>query len=118
MTYNGHQRPILVNVDARFLFSSSSSNNYSGDRDSLASGVLSIEKLNHAITDALRDGYKWSGNVMGDKLRGMYEQLGLSSDPILMPSFAQDENNKYQYLKKNTSSCTILHCTGTPFNQR
>ena len=60
----------------------------------MASGVLSVEKLNHAITDALRDGYERSGNVMDDKLWGMYKQLGLSSDPILMPSFAKDENNK------------------------
>jgi DNA-binding protein YbaB len=89
VTFNGHQRPISVDVDPRFLFSTSNSNNNNGDRD--AGGIVSIDELNDAITDAMCDGYERSGKVMDDKLRGLYEQLGLSKDPIPMPSFAQDE---------------------------
>jgi hypothetical protein len=59
----------------------------------MAGGVLSKEELNDAIANALRDGYKRSGNVMDNRLRGLYKQLGLSRDPIPMPSFAQDEKN-------------------------
>jgi DNA-binding protein YbaB len=75
VTFNGHQRPISVEVDPRFLFSS-------------------IDELNDAIADAMCDGYERSGKVMDDKLRGLYEQMGLTKDPIAMPSFAQDEKNK------------------------
>jgi DNA-binding protein YbaB len=93
VTFNGHQRPISVDVDPRFLFSTSNSNtNNNGDR--IDGGIVSIDELNDAITDAMCDGYERSGKVMDDKLRGLYEQLGLSKDPIPMPSFAQDEKNK------------------------
>ena len=42
-----------------------------------------------------RDGYERSGRVMDDKLRGLYEQLGLSRDPAPLPSNdAQDEKGR------------------------
>ncbi len=41
------------------------------------------------------DGYERSGRVMDDKLRGLYEQLGLSRDPSPLPSNnAQDEKGR------------------------
>jgi DNA-binding protein YbaB len=92
VTFNGHQRPISVDVDPRFLFSTSnSSNNNNNNGDRIDGGIVSIDELNDAIADAMCDGYERSGKVMDDKLRGLYEQLGLSKDPISMPSFAQDE---------------------------
>ena len=91
VTFNGHQRPISVDVDPRFLFSTSNSNNNNNNGDRIDGGIVSIDELNDAITDAMCDGYERSGKVMDDKLRGLYEQLGLSKDPIPMPSFAQDE---------------------------
>lgn len=93
VTFNGQQRPLSVDVDPRFLFPSSSSSINNGHRSD-AGGIVSIDELNDAIADAMCDGYERSGKVMDDKLRGLYEQLGLSRDPIPVPSFAQDEKNK------------------------
>lgn len=94
VTFNGHQRPLSVDVDPRFLFSSSSSSSSSNNGHRSDGGIVSTDELNDAIADAMCDGYERSGKVMDDKLRGLYEQLGLSKDPIPMPSFAQDEKNK------------------------
>jgi hypothetical protein len=56
---------------------------------------MSAEELNDAIADAMRDGYERSGRVMEDKLRGQYEQLGLSRDPVPFPSNkSQEEKGK------------------------
>jgi DNA-binding protein YbaB len=102
VTFNGHQRPVSVEVDPRFLFSSPSSSGVGGGGGGDASnaargagGVTSAEVLSDAIADAMRDGYERSGRVMDDKLRGLYEQLGLPRDPAPLPSNnAQDEKGK------------------------
>ncbi len=49
-------------------------------------GVISVEELNDAIADEMRDGYERSDRVMEDKLRRLYKQLGLSRDPVPLPS--------------------------------
>ncbi|KAL3776202.1 hypothetical protein HJC23_011069 [Cyclotella cryptica] len=63
--FDGTSRPISVEVDPNFLFSSSES------------GVISVEELNAAITEAMLDGYQQSGKLMGEKMKTLYEQLGL-----------------------------------------
>ena len=92
VTFNGLRRPVAVDVDPRFLFSSSSLPNVNGG--GVDGGVISAEELNDAIADAMRDGYERSGRIMDDRLKGLYEQLGLSRDPAPLPSPAQDEKGK------------------------
>eukprot|EP00571_Detonula_confervacea_P000807 CAMPEP_0172324932 /NCGR_PEP_ID=MMETSP1058-20130122/52689_1 /TAXON_ID=83371 /ORGANISM="Detonula confervacea, Strain CCMP 353" /LENGTH=239 /DNA_ID=CAMNT_0013041355 /DNA_START=280 /DNA_END=999 /DNA_ORIENTATION=+ len=77
VTFNGQQRPIGVDVDPNFLFSSSMSE---------SQGVISIEELNEAMTDAMQDAYDQSGKLMEEKIKGLYEQLGLSREPPSLPS--------------------------------
>ncbi|KAL7473279.1 hypothetical protein ACHAXS_013722 [Conticribra weissflogii] len=74
VTFDGQRRPVSVAVDPNFLFSTSSS---TGESE----GVISIEDLNAAITDAMLHGYELSGKVMEEKMTGLYEQLGLPKDP-------------------------------------
>jgi hypothetical protein len=60
-----------------------------------AGGVILAEELSGAIANAMRGGYKRSGRVMDDKLRGLYKQLGLSRDPAPLPSNnAHDKKGK------------------------
>ncbi len=103
VTFNGHQLPVSVEVDPRFLFSSPSPSSGvggggGGDASNAArgaGGVISVEELGDAIADAMRDRYERSGRVMDDKIRGLYDQLGLPRDPApLSPSNAQDERGK------------------------
>jgi DNA-binding protein YbaB len=68
VTYDGTSRPINVEVDPKFLFGSSES------------GVISVEDLNTAITEAMVDGYMQSCRVMEEKMKGLYEQLGLPKE--------------------------------------
>ncbi|KAL7519770.1 hypothetical protein ACHAWX_004608 [Stephanocyclus meneghinianus] len=63
--FDGTSRPISVEVDPNFLFSPPES------------GVISVEDLNAAITEAMHDGYQQSGKLMGEKMKTLYEQLGL-----------------------------------------
>eukprot|EP00578_Thalassiosira_sp_NH16_P019732 CAMPEP_0181095496 /NCGR_PEP_ID=MMETSP1071-20121207/10546_1 /TAXON_ID=35127 /ORGANISM="Thalassiosira sp., Strain NH16" /LENGTH=224 /DNA_ID=CAMNT_0023177873 /DNA_START=64 /DNA_END=738 /DNA_ORIENTATION=+ len=72
VTFNGQQRPVGCEVDANFLFMESR-------------GIVSIEELNEAITDAMQDGYDQSSKLMGEKIKGLYEQLGLSREPPPLP---------------------------------
>lgn len=76
VTFNGQQRPINVEVDPNFLFSSSMAE---------SQGVMSIEELNEAITDAMQDGYEQSGKLMEEKIKGLYGQLGLPREPQSLP---------------------------------
>ena len=73
VTYNGQQEPTGVEVDPNFLFSSSST--------SESQGVISVEDLNDAIMDAMEDGYAKSGNLMEEKIKDLYGQLGLQREP-------------------------------------
>jgi DNA-binding protein YbaB len=68
VTYDGTSRPINVEVDPKFLFGSAES------------GVISVEDLNTAITEAMLDGYMQSCRVMEEKMKGLYEQLGLPKE--------------------------------------
>jgi len=68
-TYDGKQQPIGIEVDPNFLFMSESEE-----------GVVSIDDLNDAITDAVQNGYELSTKLMEDKIKGLYEQLGLSRE--------------------------------------
>lgn len=95
VTFNGQQRPISVNVDSKFLSSlmilsasatppttssstkSSSSSSSSTTPSSTATITSATEELNQAILDAMQDGYEKSGKIMEDKLKGLYDQLGL-----------------------------------------
>lgn len=95
VTFNGQQRPISVNVDSKFLSSlmilsasatppttssstkSSSSSSSSTTTSSTATITSATEELNQAILDAMQDGYEKSGKIMEDKLKGLYDQLGL-----------------------------------------
>ena len=58
VTFNGEQRPIGVEVDPNYLFSSSMSE---------SQGIVSVDELNEAIIDALEDGYKQGGKLMEEK---------------------------------------------------
>eukprot|EP00569_Conticribra_weissflogii_P005283 CAMPEP_0171330710 /NCGR_PEP_ID=MMETSP0878-20121228/2203_1 /TAXON_ID=67004 /ORGANISM="Thalassiosira weissflogii, Strain CCMP1336" /LENGTH=184 /DNA_ID=CAMNT_0011831081 /DNA_START=284 /DNA_END=838 /DNA_ORIENTATION=- len=78
VTFDGQRRPVSVAVDPNFLFSTSST----GESE----GVVSIEELNAAITDALLHGYELSGKVMEEKMTGLYEQLGLPREPQSLSS--------------------------------
>lgn len=73
VTFDGEQRPVGVEVDPNFLFSSSK-------------GVIAIEELNKAIMDAMDDGYEQSGTLMEEKIKGLYVQLGLPREPPPLPS--------------------------------
>ncbi len=66
-TFDGLGRPITVEVDPNFLFSESQ-------------GVISIDDLNKAITESLQDGYQQSGKLKEEKMKGLYEQLGLPKE--------------------------------------
>ena len=68
VNFDGTSRPISVEVDPKFLFSSSES------------GVISIEELNAALTEAMLDGYEQSGKLMEEKMKALYEQLGLPKE--------------------------------------
>ena len=68
VTFDGTSRPISVEVDPKFLFSSSES------------GVISIDDLNAAITEAMLDGYNQSSKLMEEKMQLLYEQLGLPKE--------------------------------------
>ena len=68
-TYDGKQQPIGIEVDPNFLFMSESEE-----------GVISMDDLNDAITDAVQNGYELSTKLMEDKIKGLYEQLGLSRE--------------------------------------
>lgn len=83
VTFNGQQRPVGVDVDPNFLFSSSMSE---------SQGVISIEELNEAMADAMQDAYDQSGKLMEEKMKGLYEQLGLSREPQSLPSEQGDES--------------------------
>jgi len=65
VTFDGACRPISAEVDPKFLFSSTES------------GIISVEDLNAAITEAILDGYQQSGKLMEEKMKLLYEQLGL-----------------------------------------
>lgn len=82
VTYNGQQCPIGVDVDPNFLFSSMSE----------SEGVISVEELNEAIADAMQDAYGQSGKLMEEKMKGLYEQLGLTREPPSLPSDQGDES--------------------------
>mmetsp|Transcript_8582 Transcript_8582/g.14904 ORF Transcript_8582/g.14904 Transcript_8582/m.14904 type:complete len:230 (+) Transcript_8582:190-879(+) len=77
VTFNGEQRPIAVEVDPNFLFSSSMSE---------SQGIISVDELNEAITDAMLDGYEQSGKLIEEKIKVLYGQLGLPRDPPTMDS--------------------------------
>ncbi|KAL3767195.1 hypothetical protein ACHAWU_003286 [Discostella pseudostelligera] len=95
VTFNGQQRPISVNVDSKFLSSlmilsasatlpttssstkSSSSSSSFTTTSSTATITSATEELNQAILDAMQDGYEKSGKLMEEKLKGLYDQLGL-----------------------------------------
>lgn len=66
-TFDGLGRPITVEVDPNFLFSESQ-------------GVISIDDLNKAITESLQDGYQQSVKLKEEKMKGLYEQLGLPKE--------------------------------------
>ena len=68
VTFDGTSRPISVEVDPKFLFSSSES------------GVISVDDLNAAITEAMIDGYSQSSKLMEEKMQILYEQLGLPKE--------------------------------------
>ena len=78
-TYDGKQQPISVEVDPNFLFMSESEE-----------GVISMDDLNDAITDAVQNGYELSTKLMEDKIKGLYEQLGLSREAQELPSEGED----------------------------
>lgn len=98
VTFNGQQRPISVNVDSKFLSSlmmmsasasspppavstksssSSSSSSTTTAPTSTITTTSATEELNQAIIDAMQDGYEKSGKLMEEKLKGLYDQLGL-----------------------------------------
>jgi len=77
VTFNGEQRPIAVEVDPNFLFSSTPQN--------VSEGVITIEELNGAILEAMEDGYEQSGKLMEEKIKGLYGQLGLPREPSILP---------------------------------
>ena len=81
VSYDGQQRPLGVEIDPNFLFMSESE------------GVISIDDLNDAITDALKDGHEQSTKLMEEKIKGLYESLGLSREAQLLP-IEEDEKNK------------------------
>ncbi|KAL9180979.1 hypothetical protein ACHAXT_009784 [Thalassiosira profunda] len=83
VTFDGHQRPVAAEVDPNFLFSASASE--------FQGGVLSIDELNEAIAEAMEDGYKQGGKLAEEKIKGLYEQLGLPREP---PSLPDDEEQK------------------------
>ena len=78
-TYDGKQQPIGIEVDPNFLFMSESEE-----------GVISMDDLNDAITDAVKNGYELSTKLMEDKIKGLYEQLGLSREAQELPSEGED----------------------------
>ena len=78
-TYDGKQQPISVEVDPNFLFMSESEE-----------GVISMDDLNDAITDAVQNGYELSTKLMEEKIKGLYEQLGLSREAQELPSEGED----------------------------
>ena len=65
VTFDGTTRPVSVEVDPKFL---------------MESGVISVEILNNAITEAMLDGYEQSAKLMGEKMQSLYEQLGLPKE--------------------------------------
>ena len=65
VTFDGTTRPISVEVDPKFL---------------MESGVISVEILNNAITEAMVDGYEQSAKLMGEKMQSLYEHLGLPKE--------------------------------------
>jgi hypothetical protein len=94
VTFNGHRRPVAVKVNLRFWFPhrprcrpmSVVGGGTTRPPRRVRGGVISAEELNDAIADEMWDGYKRSGRVMEDKLRRLYKQLGLSRDPVPLPS--------------------------------
>ena len=78
-TYDGKQQPLGIEVDPNFLFMSESEE-----------GVISMDDLNDAITDAVQNGYELSTKLMEDKIKGLYEQLGLSREAQELPSEGED----------------------------
>lgn len=68
VTFDGTSRPINVEVDPKFLFSSSEA------------GVISVEDLNAGIKEAMLDGYEQSCKLMEEKMKILYEQLGLPKE--------------------------------------
>ena len=78
-TYDGKQQPLGIEVDPNFLFMSESEE-----------GVISMDDLNDAITDAVQNGYELSTKLMEDKIKGLYEQLGLSREAQELPSEEED----------------------------
>jgi len=86
VTFNGEQRPIGVEVDPNYLFSSLMSE---------SQGIVSVDELNEAIIDALEDGYEQSGKLMEEKIKGLYGQLGLPREPPSLPS-GQENTNRWK----------------------
>lgn len=78
VTFNGHRRPMNVEVDSNFLVSSSS-------------GVISTSELNSAITEAMQDAFEQSGSVMEKRMTQLYEQLGLPKEPLSLDSNRDDQ---------------------------
>jgi len=78
-TYDGKQQPLGIEVDPNFLFMSESEE-----------GVISMDDLNDAITDAVQTGYELSTKLMEEKIKGLYEQLGLSREAQELTSEGED----------------------------
>jgi len=78
-TYDGKQQPLNIEVDPNFLFMSESEE-----------GVISMDDLNDAITDAVQNGYELSTKLMEEKIKGLYEQLGLSREAQELPPEGED----------------------------
>lgn len=80
-TFDGRQRPLSVEVDANFMFRGNKKRRGGdGGEEEAAMGLVSIEELNEAVTDAVLDGWTKSGVVMKDRMKGLYEQLGLPQE--------------------------------------
>ena len=89
--FNGQQRPVSVNVDSKYLSSlmmmsasaspsstkSSPSSTTTTTSTTVTTTTSATEELNQAIIDAMQDGYEKSGKIMEEKLKVLYDQLGL-----------------------------------------
>ena len=72
-TCDGQQRPLGVEVDPKYLFSSTSD----------SPGILSVEELNAAISDAVAHAHGQSRAAMEEKMKVLYAQLGMPREPPL-----------------------------------
>ena len=76
--FNGQRRPVSVEVDPKFLVSSSS-------------GVISTSELNDAITEAMQNAFDLSGLLLEKRMTQLYEQLGLPREPLSLDSKRDDQ---------------------------